>query len=243
MIKSVLKRWNSYKYRFMPWILVKLPKVNPDRKLLNSDNNTSSKLLDKLIKLLSTNKFDSGTSFILNIKQSNISEAGLGVFITHGSVKKGDIVALYPGTVYMPYDSKIFQSLNNSFMFQCHDHVCIDGKSTGISKSIYKSCGHRDTLGSYKFCDFSWLNPKSSISFHLNVGQFVNNQNKVFQQNVEYQELDVPHKVLPLKLRCNFPNVNYNNIGKTFTRTVVLIATKDIFKGEELFSNYFTVVR
>ena len=242
-MKWILNKWSSYKYRFKPWLLIKLPDVKPDQKLLNKEGNANIKLLDKLIEVLSSHELCSETSFKLKLKKSNILEAGLGVFIAHGHVKKGDIVALYPGTVYMPSDSKFFQSLKNSFMFQCHDYVCIDGKNTGISKSIYESCGHRDTLGPYKFCDFSWLNPKSPKCFNLNVGQFVNNRNKVFKQNVEYQELDVPNNILPLKLRCNFPNVNYNNIGKSSTRTVVLIATKEIFKGEELFSNYFTVVR
>ena len=41
--------------------------------------------------------------FELSMKPSGISGAGKGVFVERGSIRKGQIVALYPGTVYLPF--------------------------------------------------------------------------------------------------------------------------------------------
>ncbi len=41
--------------------------------------------------------------FQLTLRPSRISGAGQGVFVVRGKIKRGQIVALYPGTVYLPY--------------------------------------------------------------------------------------------------------------------------------------------
>jgi hypothetical protein len=41
--------------------------------------------------------------FQLTLRPSLIPEAGQGVFVERGRIKRGQIVALYPGTVYLPY--------------------------------------------------------------------------------------------------------------------------------------------
>lgn len=248
ILKTIGKKWSGYKYRFLPWIMLKFPSSNVTK--MEQCAHEQEKLLEKVVERLSlyqatkqstTNQINQ--NFTLQVSKSSINDAGMGVFLSRGFAPQGTLVAFYPGTVYMPSDSKFFQSLNNPFLFRCSDGICIDGKSTGMSKSIYKSCGMRDNMGRFKFCDFTWLDPHSSDCCFLNTGQFVNNQNQSFQQNVEYLEVDVPHRTLPLHLRKFFPNINYCNLEMNFVRTVVLVATRDIFEGEELFSNYFTVVK
>ena len=41
--------------------------------------------------------------FRLDVQPSSIEGAGTGVFVREGHVSPGQIVALYPGTVYQPY--------------------------------------------------------------------------------------------------------------------------------------------
>ena len=109
-----------------------------------------------------------------------------------------------------------------------------------------------------KIADTSWLTPRPVNP--LNVGQIVNNANKENAANVRYQEEDIPES-FPIMLKKFIPNVNYGNESKERTRLVylqvtsiinpvavaskpytILQAIRDIKKGEELFSSYFTVI-
>ena len=69
---------------------------------------------------------------------SNIPGAGRGVFVTDGVVRSGQIVALYPGTLYHPGERLLIQSIRNPFILRCSDGVMVDGRDTGLSRSIYK---------------------------------------------------------------------------------------------------------
>ncbi|XP_056403396.1 SET domain-containing protein 9 isoform X1 [Hyla sarda] len=60
--------------------------------------------------------------------------------------------------------------------------------------------------------------------------------------NVCYQEFDVPES-FPVELRQYIPNVRYSHDVEGPLRCVVLVALRDIHCGEELFSNYFTLVQ
>ena len=113
-------------------------------------------------------------------------------------------------------------------------------------------------VGMVKIADTSWLTPRPVNP--LNVGQIVNNANKENAANVRYQEEDIPES-FPIMLKKFIPNVNYGNESKERTRLVylqvtstinsvaewqmlqvILQAIRDIKKGEELFSSYFTVI-
>ncbi|XP_021373415.1 SET domain-containing protein 9-like isoform X2 [Mizuhopecten yessoensis] len=183
--------------------------------------------------------------FIVERKQSLIPGGGTGVFVTKGQVPKGTVVSMYPGTLYRLGEPILLQSLANPFIFRCIDAVLIDGNDKNISKSIYISCGQRDRHGPYLTCDLSWvtqypINP-------LAVGQYVNNQSKLFPANVAYQEFDIPLQ-FPFHLRKYIPNINYSSSIQEIsgqhrqTRVVVLVSLRTIEEGEELFSSYFTVV-
>ncbi|XP_026169626.1 SET domain-containing protein 9 [Mastacembelus armatus] len=177
--------------------------------------------------------------FCIDRKPSTLPFAGTGVFVTKGFVPKGATVAMYPGTVYQAYEPILLQSIRNPFVFRCIDGVLIDGNDRGISKMVFKSCSGRDRVGPFMMSDTSWLtaNPQNPLA----VGQYVNNCSNERPANVCYQEYDVPDR-FPIRLRQYLPNVNYSLDTHRPLRCVVLVSLRDITAGEELFSNYYTIV-
>ncbi len=178
--------------------------------------------------------------FCIDRKPSSLPFAGTGVFVTKGFVPKGATVAMYPGTVYQAYEPILLQSIRNPFVFRCIDGVLIDGNDRGISKMVFKSCSGRDRVGPFMMSDTSWLtaNPQNPLA----VGQYVNNCSNERPANVCYQEYDVRDR-FPIELRQYLPNVNYSLDSQRPLRCVVLVSLRDITAGEELFSNYYTIVR
>nr|XP_033786969.1 SET domain-containing protein 9 isoform X3 [Geotrypetes seraphini] len=177
--------------------------------------------------------------FSINRRTSSLISAGIGVFVSKGSVPKGAVVAMYPGTVYQKHEPIFFQSIGNPFIFRCIDGILIDGNDKGISKAVYRSCSRRDQLGPFKMSDVTWL---TSCPWNpLAVGQYVNNCSTDRAANVCYQEFDVLED-FPLELRQYLPNINYSHDTEGPLRCVVLVALRDIKEGEELLSNYYTVV-
>ncbi|XP_055411111.1 SET domain-containing protein 9 isoform X2 [Bubalus kerabau] len=170
---------------------------------------------------------------------SSLISAGKGVFVTKGLVRKGAVVSMYPGTVYQKYEPIFFQSIGNPFIFRCLDGVLIDGNDKGISKVVYRSCNGRDQLGPLKMSDSTWLT--SEIHNPLAIGQYVNNCSNDRAANVCYQEFDVP-AVFPIELKQYLPNIAYSYDKQSPLRCVILVALRDIEQGEELFSNYYTIV-
>ncbi|XP_034412249.1 SET domain-containing protein 9 isoform X2 [Cyclopterus lumpus] len=146
---------------------------------------------------------------------------------------------MYPGTVYQAYEPILLQSIKNPFIFRCIDGVLIDGNDKGISKMVFKSCSGRDRMGPFVMSDTSWLT--SSPQNPLAVGQYVNNCSDETPANVCYQEYDVPDN-FPTQLCQYLPNVNYSHDTQRPLRCVVLVSLRDITAGEELFSNYYTIV-
>nr|XP_046264457.1 SET domain-containing protein 9 [Scatophagus argus] len=177
--------------------------------------------------------------FCIDRKPSTLPFAGTGVFVTKGFVPKGATVAMYPGTVYQAYEPILLQSIRNPFVFRCIDGVLIDGNDKGISKMVFRSCSGRDRIGPFMMSDTSWLtdNPQNPLA----VGQYVNNCSNEWPANVCYQEYDVPDK-FPIELRQYLPNVHYSHDTQRPLRCVVLVSLRDIAAGEELFSNYYTIV-
>ncbi|MCL4129666.1 UNVERIFIED_CONTAM: hypothetical protein GTU68_017494 [Idotea baltica] len=160
-------------------------------------------------------------------------------------VRRGQIVGLYPGLLYLNNQPILLQSICNQFVFRCIDGVHIDGNDRRLSKMIYKSCVDRDRIDFLPIADTSWL-----TDFPLNplsVGQYVNNQSKDFESNVAYQELTIPSCVFPAQALRFLPNLWFSPpratpIQDVPLRLVCLVATKDIERDRELFSDYFTVV-
>ncbi|KAJ8395608.1 hypothetical protein AAFF_G00030890 [Aldrovandia affinis] len=286
-LKALREKWNSYKYRFVPWIAVNLrknertlrrvkdssqDKLVPDeevaaslltlfRDLFKNDLRRQRAVLHLLPdssrtayqsphsnadSLKRSNRhFDpcevmlDSFGFCIERKSSSLQSAGTGVFVAMGMVPKGTTVAMYPGTVYQRYEPVFFQSICNPFLFRCIDGILIDGNDKGLSKIVHRSCSGRDRLGPFRLNDITWLtaNPENPLA----VGQYVNNCSNEKAPNVCYQEFDVQDK-FPLELRQYLPNVNYQHDTHLPLRCVVLVALRDIHSGEELFSNYYTIV-
>ncbi|XP_074851660.1 SET domain-containing protein 9 [Carettochelys insculpta] len=177
--------------------------------------------------------------FSITRDRSSLISAGTGVFVTKGFVPKGAVVSMYPGTVYQKYDPIFFQSIGNPFIFRCIDGVLIDGNDKGISKLVHRSCSKRDQLGPFQMSDISWLT--TAVQNPLAVGQYVNNCSHNKAANVCYQEFDVPES-FPVELKQYLPNITYSHDIAVPLRCVVLVALRDIEQGEELFSNYYTIV-
>ncbi|XP_040395797.1 SET domain-containing protein 9 isoform X1 [Cygnus olor] len=171
--------------------------------------------------------------------RSSLPAAGTGVFVSRGGARRGAVVAMYPGTVYRKHEPIFFQSLGNPFIFRCIDGVLIDGNDKGLSKAVYRSCSRRDQLGPFQMSDVSWLTaaPQNPLA----VGQYVNNCSYEKAANVCYQEFDVP-RCFPVELKQYLPNIVYSHDIQSPLRCVVLVALRDIKQGEELFSNYYTVI-
>ncbi|XP_076876752.1 SET domain-containing protein 9 isoform X2 [Brachyhypopomus gauderio] len=177
--------------------------------------------------------------FCIEKRPSSLPSAGTGVCVTRGHVPKGALVAMYPGTVYQADEPILIQSIRNSFVFRCIDGILIDGNDKGISKLVFRSCSGRDRLGPFMLSDSSWLTPH--LMNPLAVGQYVNNCSNEKAANVCYQEFDVPDG-FPIELYQYFPNVNYRPDILRPLRCVVLVSLRAIQPGEELFSNYYTIV-
>ncbi|KAM9321989.1 SET domain-containing protein 9 [Pholidichthys leucotaenia] len=177
--------------------------------------------------------------FCIDRRPSSLPSAGTGVFVTKGFVPKGTTVAMYPGTVYQPYEPILLQSISNPFVFRCIDGILIDGNDRGISRMVFRSCSDRDRMGPFQMSDTTWLTdrPRNPLA----VGQYVNNCSSERPANVCYQEYDVPQG-FPMELRQYLPNVNYSQDSHRPLRCVVLVSLRDIRAEEELFSNYYTIV-
>lgn len=269
-LNRFIGKWKSYRHRFVPWVVLNLSKNDKTlRKVsgrshdkLVTDEEVSSCLLrlfwlihkgndtQKLYGPVSRAHEESAVcaheamlrsmGFCIERKPSTLPFAGTGVFVSKGTVPKGATVAMYPGTVYQAYEPILLQSISNPFVFRCIDGVLVDGNDKGISKMVFKSCSGRDRLGPLLTSDTTWLtkNPVNPLA----VGQYVNNCSNDQTANVCYQEYDVP-STFPYELRQYLPNVNYSQDShQRPLRCVVLVSLREISAGEELFSNYYTII-
>ncbi|KAM9367539.1 SET domain-containing protein 9 [Phaethornis superciliosus] len=293
MLRSLRRRWDAYKYRFVPWLALNLrrkrrtlryvPEGSQDK--IISDKDVFETLL-KIFKALFINDYSrqahilallpaikckylelqtvekkqsklnlcnhqsqhvfspeevlfNTLGFTVTRDRSSLVSAGTGVFISKGFVPKGTLVSMYPGTVYRKHEPIFFQSLGNPFIFRCIDGILIDGNDKGLSRSVYRSCSRRDQLGPFQMSDESWLT--AALQNPLAVGQYVNNCSHEKAANVCYQEFDVPG-CFPVELKQYLPNILYSHDIESHLRCVVLVTLRDIKQGEELFSNYYTLV-
>lgn len=216
-------------------------KLIPDIEVKNFLLNLFEKYLSDSA-LLKTEALYKFSGFEIGRVTSKIPGAGRGVAVIRGAIPVGMVAALYPGTIYLPYEPVFIQSIGNSFIFRCANHIHVDGKDTGLSRLLYRSCYNRELMGTYQLCDNTWLTecPVNPLA----IGQYVNNHNKSFPANVAYQEVDMDD--IPIRLRQYIPNVHYSRNESDSPRPlriIALIATRTIVVGEELFSSYFTFIQ
>ncbi|XP_008282712.1 SET domain-containing protein 9 [Stegastes partitus] len=269
-LRALQNKWRSYRHRFVPWMVLNLSRNEKTLRQVTErckdklvpDVEVSESLL-RLFTLLShgaeLRQFQGAQvtreeeqhggdpqeamlqclGFCIERRPSSLERAGTGVFVSRGLVPRGATVAMYPGTVYQPHEPILLQSIRNPFVFRCIDGVLVDGNDRSVSRMVFRSCSGRDRLGPFLTSDTSWLTeaPLNPLA----VGQYVNNCSNERPANVCYQEYDVPDG-FPIELRRFLPNVNYSLDTQRPLRCVVLVSLRDISAGEELFSNYYTIV-
>ncbi|KAJ3416091.1 SET domain-containing protein 9 [Chytridiales sp. JEL 0842] len=194
----------------------------------------------------------------LSVRPSSLPNAGLGVFIrrrlqnTKGNayqeiaVKQGTVVALYPGVVYEPPQDPIFlPSLFNQYVIQRNDGLFIDGKSSGLSKSMYNGVWKREKGWHGVQYDRTWLTLRKEAEdvTNWNIGQLVNNGGQD-NANVVYNEF-VLRETFEDEWRKFIPNIPYCP-SVTRIHGIALVASKDIEldngESQELLSTYFSTV-
>ncbi|XP_021936423.1 SET domain-containing protein 9-like isoform X1 [Zootermopsis nevadensis] len=194
MLINMLKKWKGYRHRFVPWIALNLK--NRSKRIVEAgqedkivcDDVLLSVLLHLLPNLLSTANTslspatvaarnmkvaESVLGFCVRRATSKVPGAGVGVTVARGSVERGSLVALYPGTLYHPHEPILLPSIGNAFVLRCVDGIHVDGSDRRISKMIYKSCVRRDSVWPHQAGDLTWLTEHSAMP--LSIGQYVNN--------------------------------------------------------------------
>lgn len=164
---------------------------------------------------------------------------GNGVFAEGKTIERGSVVAIYPGTVYMPWEPILLPSICNQYVFRLSDGTFLDGKGTGISRRLFFSSRSLGHLGDLECADHRWLlDGHASTTTAFAVGQMVNNARTEEEANVMYHELQLTDKNFPIDMRQHLPCVLYRPFKPWSMRVVLLIATKAISHGNELFSIY-----
>ncbi|KAG0725947.1 SET domain-containing protein 9 [Chionoecetes opilio] len=267
--------WNSYKYRFVPWLTFNL-KYRTVRAVEEGGGEGDSvvgeaEVVEQLFTVITTlqkacpplpprppphllrhyslrNREAMQSSFGYSVRVTPSSVAGLGsgvVLEGQSGASRGQLMALYPGSLYLPQQPVLLPSLANPFILRCADGVLVDGCPKRLSGAIFRSCCSRDRIGFEEAADSSWL-----TDWHinpLNVGQYVNNQATGRPSNVAYQEVTLQPREMSWGMRRFFPNLwctlpPDTSQGDLPLRLVALIATTDINVGQELYSNYFTLI-
>ncbi|VDL79486.1 unnamed protein product [Nippostrongylus brasiliensis] len=172
--------------------------------------------------------------FRLTRGPSTIAGCGKGVFVKRGRVPPRSVVAIYPGTIYDPWDSILLQSIGNHFILRCQDGTIIDGNDIRLSRRVHRSCAFRDLAPNVS--DLTWLEGEP-FNF-LNMGQYINNEPAPGAHNVQYFDLDIHN--WPQRLRKFLPFVAYSPHRMAPLRVVVLISVREVVEGEELFSAYIS---
>ncbi|XP_069601999.1 SET domain-containing protein 9 isoform X2 [Ranitomeya imitator] len=253
VLRAILSRWRSYKYRFVPWVALNLTRnrrtlrcVSAGRadKVVADDDVCSS--LVTFFRVLFTWDINAQTDLLSLLPPTTRAmypapDTSGQQHKHHHSLHPADAIYASLGFYIDRQPSTMEAAGTGVFVSKgCLDGILIDGSDKGISKSVYRSCSRRDQLGPLKMCDITWLT--SAPLNPLAVGQYVNNCSNERAANVSYQEFDVPES-FPVELRQYIPNIRYSHDVEGPLRCVVLVALRDIRCGEELFSNYFTLVQ
>ncbi|XP_034238069.1 SET domain-containing protein 9-like [Thrips palmi] len=253
MDSSLSKIWKNYRHRFVPWMAANIKTAQRRVVAVSTDKTASDEDLKKAVLKVTYNldkKFRKSLeidteSIMLNVlgysvkrMKSRLKGGGTGVVLSLGSAQKGDLIAFYPGTLYRRFEPLLLPSLGNQFILRCMDGIHVDGNDRFLSKSIFHSCVNRDSFGQYRAADTSWITKQPVVPW--NIGQYVNNGTKECPPNVAYQEFDIEN--FPPELDYLLPNIWYSGPRGRHLRTVALVATRKIQQGDEIFSNYVTLL-
>ena len=183
--------------------------------------------------------------FHFSLNKSLSQTHSQGIFLDYGQIKKaGELVAIYPGTIYRrDYEPLLLPSIRNTFLLARKDHLVVDGRDKGLSRSIYLSCHSR-----YPLYDATWLS--KDISTHENplaLGHYINHFPSNGLPNVTYYEFDFNFQENERDYYRFVPNVRYAELDEDEEDkgmpSTILISLRPIEQGEELFSCYLNVIQ
>ncbi|KAL6077892.1 SET domain-containing protein 9 [Balamuthia mandrillaris] len=218
--------------------------------------------------------------FVLVTAHSGIEGAGTGVFLhkaNHNSrgeseekkvLRRGQLCCFYAGVVYSPVDMIAVYPhiyIDNHYLITRHDEVLIDGRATGISKTVFQNLWSRErrpTQQMKKEETREQADKEEALDFVTLFGnpwavaQLVNHPPAGKRPNVMCYALDwylqeqeeqmneaevMP--MIPLHLQPHLPCLPFRQVrdernGKRVLKGMVLVATRDIEEGEELLLDY-----
>ena len=195
---------------------------------------------------------DQRLPFQLQIRASDIPEAGLGLFLRNRerTIPAGTVVALYPGLVYDGIsDPILLPSINNRYVIQRRSGSLIDGKDAGLSRLLYQSVWNRERAVTGISYDKLWLDQRRLLMMmawtdsYWNFGQLINNAVDDDGNCVVYQEFLLPDDwgLGVRNWRRFIPNIPYS--GGLAIQGIALVTCKELEKGgeRELLSLYHDV--
>ena len=172
---------------------------------------------------------DNGNDGMLQVKQSNVENGGLGLFATQYIIPKGTILGEYPGIVVelQPHISKLNafpQCEAYIWRFSDNKYVIDPTNSVGILDDICIGGNPNSFLSQWFFTNI--INNGSNNS--------VNNDSNTNNSAI----IGVPTTLCRINEPPKGYDVNVITIEKTNERKVIFEVERDIYPNEELFIDY-----
>lgn len=82
---------------------------------------------------------ESSFGYSVRVTPSDVAGLGSGV-VVEGQIgaSQGQLMALYPGGLYLPQQPILLPSLANPFILRCADGILVDGCRRGLSGAIFR---------------------------------------------------------------------------------------------------------
>lgn len=192
---------------------------------IQSSMETERKNL-KTFKIIETERLLSLVGYTVECKQSNLVNAGNGVFL-RGKVNPGDVIAIYPGLVHLSEytrNSTYIQNLlpDDDYMIMTRfDNVWIDGRTADLTQQNPYALAHK-------------INHPASGS-----------RTNVLQVSFDFPGDPLELSCFPEDLRHLIPNKNAKDptiLGtpdrSALMRSLVVLASEPVEDGQELYMDY-----
>jgi len=204
-------------------------------------NDQVIKLLEH-VKSINENIVSDSIKFHLEVKDSQIIDAGKGVYLI-GDVPKGSVVAIYPGILYGEEDMiQVHQMVyaDNNYLIMRPDALIIDGNEKGTSSRIFNMVvdrqRKRSNLKVGELATFENIFKNSYAKAHM-----VNHPPVSYKSNVVAYCTELPSTLSP-ELSKFIPNLFFapDSVIKErhyTTKVLMLVSIIDI-SNAELLLNY-----
>ncbi|KAH3762505.1 hypothetical protein Pelo_5672 [Pelomyxa schiedti] len=167
--------------------------------------------------------------FTLEVRQSGVPGAGNGLFVASGAVRGGDVITLYPGTVYGPKEQSFMYALvftDNDYLVTRYDSVVIDGKMKEGSASA-------TALKNFQTRDNAMRKPRCRNMESVALGNYINHSKTA--KNATFWDVDIP--IDDPNTSPYIPNVLFTASNRPVP-SVAVVALQTIPTGSEIFVDY-----